>query len=279
MWKSHTQLSFSKIPSFGQHGYSFIYRPKTVSSRNLFARSVYSIFIGMQSDERLCRVYVPSTNVVTILLLSDFRPCRREPLPNVQTLLYGLALQASQASTTKNPNSEETEGALHQAFMSDSISTAMLTATGKRFDPNLPRNFREALYDPHWREAVDREFKALKAINTWILIPRTSEMNFLPFTWTFHLKPTTNSENNMLHKARCVVRVDYQNASLDYDESVKYAPVACQECISIALAIAAAENLVVEGGYIANAYLYGYLDFNIYMEQRTDSSRLQEQPG
>lgn len=96
IWKPNTRLSFSRIPFFGQHGYAFIYRPKTIANKKLLARSVHSRFIGMQSDERLCRVYVSTTNEVMILRLADFRPCSQEQLPSVNTLLDGLSRQASE---------------------------------------------------------------------------------------------------------------------------------------------------------------------------------------
>ncbi len=45
------------------------------------------------------------------------------------------------------------------------------------------------------------------------------------------------------------------------------------------LAIAAAQNLMLEGADISNAYLYGDLGIPILMEQPTDSTKRHTMPG
>jgi hypothetical protein len=41
----------------------------------------------------------------------------------------------------------------------------------------VPRTYRGALTDPHWRQAMQEEYDALLANNTWDLVPRPSGAN------------------------------------------------------------------------------------------------------
>ena len=58
-----------------------------------------------------------------------------------------------------------------------------------------------------------------------------------------------------------------------------YAPVAAHESIRMLLSIAASLGLILEGGDVSNAYLNGWLDVPIIMEQPTDSSGRELYPG
>ena len=98
-------------------------------------------------------------------------------------------------------------------------------------------------------------------------MPLRREISTITHTWVFLLKPSEVSGNEYLHKARCVVRRDLQSPVVDYDPGHLYGPVASHEAIRIILAIAAAEGLLVEGGDVFNAYLYGKMDIPILIDQ------------
>lgn len=76
-----------------------------------------------------------------------------------------------------------------------------------------------------------------------------------------------------LEKARCCVRGDQQHSYVDYDPTTIYAPIASYDSIRVAFAIAAGNNLKLEGEDVSNAYSYGILDVPIIMEHPTDSSK------
>lgn len=139
----------------------------------------------------------------------------------------------------------------------------------------IPTSFKEAVQDNNWCEAIDREYNALRSRHTWSYVTRTPDLNVIPYTWVFRLKPLDNSGCSFLHKARCCIRGDFQNPGIDFDPSNIYAPVASHEAIRTLLAIAAANGLIVEGGDVSNAYLYGDIDVPIFMEQPTDSTGIQ----
>lgn len=100
-------------------------------------------------------------------------------------------------------------------------------------------------------------------------------MYVLPYTWNFRLKESPGQYIDVLHKARCCLRGDKQRPFFDLDPYVVYAPVARHETIRLLIAKVAAQNLILEGADVSNAYLYGDLDEPVFMKQPTDSSRHQ----
>jgi hypothetical protein len=52
-----------------------------------------------------------------------------------------------------------------------------------QFSP-IPTSVREALADPNWRRAMEEEYRALLANQTWDLVPRPSGCNVVTDKWT-----------------------------------------------------------------------------------------------
>lgn len=104
-------------------------------------------------------------------------------------------------------------------------------------------------------------------------------MNVLPFTWVFRVKPLDRNGRDVLHKARCCVRGDFQVEDVDFNPYATYAPVASHEAARILFSYATSNGLIVEGGDVANAYLYGQIEYQFHIEQPTDSTGKVEAPG
>lgn len=104
-------------------------------------------------------------------------------------------------------------------------------------------------------------------------------MNVLKTTCVFRLKSLDRHGQNVLYKARCCIRDDQQVELVDYNPSGTYAPVASHEAIRILFADASSHNLIVEKGDVSNSYLYGKIDYPVYIEQQTNTSGEEEMPG
>ena len=52
----------------------------------------------------------------------------------------------------------------------------------------LPRSCRDALANPHWRQAMEDEYAALLDNNTWNLVPRPAKANVVTGKWIFKHK-------------------------------------------------------------------------------------------
>ncbi|XP_037474264.1 26S proteasome non-ATPase regulatory subunit 13 homolog B-like [Triticum dicoccoides] len=56
-------------------------------------------------------------------------------------------------------------------------------------DPTAePRHFQAALSIPHWRDAMEQEFQALRKNDTWRLVPPVSGINVIDSKWVFKVK-------------------------------------------------------------------------------------------
>jgi histone deacetylase 1/2 len=49
----------------------------------------------------------------------------------------------------------------------------------------IPKTSRGALADPNWRDAMQEEFTALQANQTWDLVPPPSDVNIVTGKWVF----------------------------------------------------------------------------------------------
>lgn len=86
---SRTSLCCSSLVN---QGYAFEYKPPTVTGKKLLPRSVFSFFVGMESANRLYRIFVPSAGLVKLCRIADFKILRQDTsLPSIHTLLEDLA--------------------------------------------------------------------------------------------------------------------------------------------------------------------------------------------
>ena len=104
-------------------------------------------------------------------------------------------------------------------------------------------------------------------------------MKSVPFNWILKIKPLDSEGKKFKEKAPCCLRGDRQQAYVDYDPTNVHAPIASNGSIRMVLAIAAAQNLILEGPDITNAYLYGDIDVHIIMGQPTDSRKCEAMSG
>ncbi len=72
-WDPNTTVDFNNIPAFDQEVFVLVYRSKTSKAKKMDLRSVAARFLGMKSDVRLFRVYIPSLNRIRTVRGVDFR--------------------------------------------------------------------------------------------------------------------------------------------------------------------------------------------------------------
>jgi hypothetical protein len=116
-----------------------------------------------------------------------------------------------------------------------------------------PMSVREALADPNWRRAMEEEYGALLANQTWDLVSHLSGCNLVTGKWIWTIKQRVDGTLEH-YKARWVLRGFTKRPCVDYDETfspvvkpaivrahcslsssfsiLAGAPARCQECIS-----------------------------------------------
>ncbi|RVW74885.1 Retrovirus-related Pol polyprotein from transposon RE1 [Vitis vinifera] len=100
-----------------------------------------------------------------------------------------------------------------------------------------PRGFKSAAKHPEWLSAMDDEIHALKKNDTWVLVPRPQHHNVVGCRWIFKTK-------------------------LHFD-----GPVVRPATVRIILSLAVTSGWRLHQLNVKNAFLHGFLNEEVYMEQ------------
>ncbi|CAI7815625.1 unnamed protein product [Closterium sp. NIES-54] len=151
----------------------------------------------------------------------------------------------------------------------------LVTAVHGTNTPKEPATVQQALGGEHrekWREAMDRELKALKEWNTWKVVPISMARNktILTGKWVFRVKTKADGTIDKF-KARWVVRGFDQEHGRDFTET--FAPVSRHTSLRILVTVATMERKKLRQIDVANAFLYAPVDAEIYVELPHGSHR------
>jgi hypothetical protein len=126
---------------------------------------------------------------------------------------------------------------------------------------SIPSNYRSALKEPNWLNAMREEFNALTTQNTWLLIPRPAGVNVVTGKWIFRHK--YNSDGSLeRYKAHWVVRGFTQQHGVDYEEM--FSPVIKPSTIRVVRSIATSKDWPIHQLDVKNAFLHGNLSEHVY---------------
>jgi hypothetical protein len=113
---------------------------------------------------------------------------------------------------------------------------ALEASTGDALVSPVPSSVRDALLDPHWRRAMEEEYAALLANQTWELVPRPPGANVVTGKWIWTHKRQADGTLER-YKARWVLRGFTQRPGVDYETfSPVVKPATVRTVLSLALA-------------------------------------------
>ncbi|KAL0559650.1 hypothetical protein IC582_000013 [Cucumis melo] len=127
-----------------------------------------------------------------------------------------------------------------------------------------PANYAEAKKDQRWIAAMEEELSMIEKNKTWILVDRSQDRKVIGVKWVFRTKLNADGSINK-HKARLVVKGYAQIFGVDYSDT--FAPVARMDTIRLLFAIAAQKGWKLYQLDVKSAFLNGFLQEEIYVEQ------------
>ncbi|CRG92846.1 hypothetical protein PISL3812_09917 [Talaromyces islandicus] len=169
--------------------------------------------------------------------------------------------------TSQDASTESEEELALMNIPEGKVIPTFLTLAAEETEPFEPKTLRQAMNDTSWREwenAMIDEVNSLKQNKTWELVDPPRDRRVLSGKWVFKVKRGSHGEV-VRYKCRWVVRGFTQEEGIDYDET--FASVVKPMSYKALLAIAAALDLEIEQMDVKTAFLYGYIDHEIYVEQ------------
>ena len=133
--------------------------------------------------------------------------------------------------------------------------------------PPVPKSYDEAINSPHakeWQAAMDAEFEALIANDTWELRPLPPGRQPIKCKWVYAYKTKPDGSLDRF-KARLVAKGYSQTPGTDFHET--FSPTVKYESIRLALAVAATTGMELRQFDITTAFLNALLHTELYMHQ------------
>ncbi|GJV60106.1 retrovirus-related pol polyprotein from transposon TNT 1-94 [Tanacetum coccineum] len=127
-----------------------------------------------------------------------------------------------------------------------------------------PKNYKEALTQACWIEAMQEELHEFERLEVWELVPPPDKAFVISLKWIYKVK-LDELGGILKNKARLVARGYRQEEGIDFEES--FALVARLEAIRIFLAFAAHMNMVIYQMDVKTAFLNGNLREEVYVSQ------------
>ncbi|GJT92715.1 retrotransposon protein, putative, ty1-copia subclass [Tanacetum coccineum] len=134
-------------------------------------------------------------------------------------------------------------------------------------DLGEPANYKAALLDPEsdkWLNAMNVEMQSMKDNKVWVLVELPPNGKTVGSKWLFKKKTDMDGAVHT-YKARLVAKGYTQTPGIDYEET--FSPVADIRAIRILIAIAAYYDYEIWQMDVKTAFLNGYLNEEVYMEQ------------
>lgn len=116
-----------------------------------------------------------------------------------------------------------------------------------------------------WKAASDDEIDSLEKNDTWVLIERPVGERTIGCKWIYNIKPGVPGGENRHFKGRVVAKGYSQIEGIDYNEV--FSPVVKHVTIRLLLSMVVHQNLELEQLDVKTAFLHGFLDERILMEQ------------
>nr|GEZ51922.1 hypothetical protein [Tanacetum cinerariifolium] len=125
-----------------------------------------------------------------------------------------------------------------------------------------PKNFKQAMIEPSWIDAIQEEIHEFERLDVWKLVPCPDKVFLIKLKWIYMVK-TDEFDRVIKNKARLVTQGFRQEEGIDFEES--FAPVARIDAICIFVANAAHKNMTIFQMDVKTAFLMMTTKFKMSM--------------
>ncbi|GJR01277.1 retrovirus-related pol polyprotein from transposon TNT 1-94 [Tanacetum coccineum] len=126
-----------------------------------------------------------------------------------------------------------------------------------------PTTYKQVALDAKWVAAMNKELQALEDNETWVLTSLPPNHKAISSKWVFKTKYNLDGTVERL-KARLVIRGFDQKEGTNYKH--KFSPFTKAATVRVLIAIATAKDWPMHQLDVNNAFLYGYVEEEIYMK-------------
>ncbi|GJV12632.1 retrovirus-related pol polyprotein from transposon TNT 1-94 [Tanacetum coccineum] len=127
-----------------------------------------------------------------------------------------------------------------------------------------PKNFKQAMTEPSWIDAMQEEIHEFERLKVWELVPCPDKVFLIKLKWIYKVK-TDEFGGVLKNKARLIAQGFRQEEGINFEES--FAPVARIEAIRIFVANTTHKNMIIYQMDIKTAFLNGELKEEVYVSQ------------
>nr|GEV82774.1 retrovirus-related Pol polyprotein from transposon TNT 1-94 [Tanacetum cinerariifolium] len=127
-----------------------------------------------------------------------------------------------------------------------------------------PKNFKSAITEDCWFQAMQDEIHEFDQLQVWKLVPQLDYVMIIALKWIYKVK-LDEYDDVLKNKARLVAKGYRQEEGIDLVES--FAPVARIEDIRIFIANAASKNMTIYQMDVKTTFLNGELKEEVYVSQ------------
>ncbi|GKB70328.1 retrotransposon protein, putative, ty1-copia subclass [Tanacetum coccineum] len=227
-------------------------------------RSVKCIFVGYPKETMGYYFYYPPENKIIVeryahFLEKDFilqkESGRKVELDDEDIL--------PSKNTSEHPIKEESLASI----VSQEEDVVLVIRSHSLGDLNEPANYKAALSYPEfkkWLVAMNEKMQSMNDNKVWKLVVLPPNAKVVKIKWIY--KKKTNMDGKVyIYKARLVAKGFTQTYGVDYEET--FSLVADIRAIRILIAIAAYYDYEIWQMDVKTAFLNGFLEEEIYMEQ------------
>ncbi|GJT14166.1 retrovirus-related pol polyprotein from transposon TNT 1-94 [Tanacetum coccineum] len=193
---------------------------------------------------------------------------RRPADPTGSPVSTSFKQDAPSASTSSTQEKEQSP-VISKKDPSHSVSIRKQLKTGAMwcyFDAFLtlvePKNYKEAMLEPSWIEAMQEEIHEFERLQVWELVPCPDLVMLIKLNWIFKVK-IDECGGVLKNKAQLVAKGYRQEEGIDFEEL--FAHVARIEAIRIFIANAANKNMTIYQMDVKTAFLNGELREVVYV--------------